>query len=99
MSSPVWLITGASNGIGLVFCLHALKAGHKVIGVMRDPIRASEAVKSIEGLGGKVVQMDMNESQASIIEKINAAEAIYGSIDILVNNAGYSLLGPVSEFT
>jgi NAD(P)-dependent dehydrogenase (short-subunit alcohol dehydrogenase family) len=99
MSSPVWLITGTSNGIGLVFCLHVLKAGHKVIGTMRDLARASEAVKAIESQGGKVIQMDMTEPQASIIEKVKAAEAIYGQIDVLVNNAGYSVLGPVAEFT
>ncbi|KAI8961012.1 NAD(P)-binding protein [Daldinia sp. FL1419] len=99
MSSPVWLITGASNGLGLSFCLRALKAGHRVIGAMRNPSRAAEAVKAIESRGGRVVQIDMTESQASIREKIEAAEKIYGTIDILVNNAGYSLLGPLSEFT
>ncbi|KAI0845091.1 NAD(P)-binding protein [Daldinia vernicosa] len=99
MSSPVWLITGASNGLGLSFSLRALKAGHKVIGAMRNPTRAAEAVKAIESRGGKVVQIDMTESQASIHEKVKAAEKIYGKIDILVNNAGYSLLGPLSEFT
>ncbi|KAI0114768.1 NAD(P)-binding protein [Daldinia grandis] len=99
MPSAVWLITGASNGLGLSFSLRALKAGHKVIGAMRDPTRATEAVQAIESRGGKVVQLDMTESQASIHEKVKAAEKIYGRIDILVNNAGYSLLGPLSEFT
>ncbi|KAI1804343.1 NAD(P)-binding protein [Daldinia bambusicola] len=99
MSSPVWLITGASNGLGLSFSHRALKAGHKVIGAMRNPTRAVEAVKAIESQGGKVVQLDMTESQSSIKEKVEAAEEIYGKIDILVNNAGYSLLGPLSEFT
>ncbi|KAI1477846.1 NAD(P)-binding protein [Daldinia eschscholtzii] len=99
MSSPVWLITGASNGMGLSFSLRALKAGHSVIGAMRNPTRAAEAVKAIESQGGKVVQLDMTESQGSIREKVEAAEKIYGKIDVLVNNAGYSLLGPLSEFT
>ncbi|KAI1465221.1 NAD(P)-binding protein [Daldinia caldariorum] len=99
MSSPVWLITGASNGLGLSFCLRALKAGHKVIGAMRNLTRAAEAVKAIESQGGQVMQLDMTESQSSIKEKVQAAEKIYGKIDVLVNNAGYSLLGPLSEFT
>lgn len=99
MSSPVWLITGASNGFGLLLCLRALKAGHNVIGSVRNKSRAKDAVDSIEAAGGKVFEMDMTESQASIIKKIQEAEKIYARIDILVNNAGFSILGPVANFT
>ncbi|KAI5860983.1 NAD(P)-binding protein [Durotheca rogersii] len=99
MTTPVWLITGASNGLGLALCHRALKANHRVIGAMRDPARAREAAESITNAGGKVVQLDMNDSQTTIWEKLRAAEAIYGRVDILVNNAAYSVLGPVSEFS
>lgn len=99
MSPPVWFITGASNGFGLLLCLRALKAGHKVIGTVRSKYRASEAVKSIEDAGGKVIEMDMTESQASLTRKIQDAEhQFYGGIDVLVNNAGFSILGPISSF-
>lgn len=96
---PVWFITGASNGFGLLLCLRALKAGHNVIGTVRDRARSSAAVQSIEDVGGKIIDMDMTEAQHSIKKKIQDAEAIYGKIDILVNNAGYSILGPISSFT
>ncbi|KUI66071.1 putative oxidoreductase YusZ [Cytospora mali] len=99
MSPPVWLITGASSGFGLMLCLRALKAGHKVIGTMRSLHRASEAVTAIESAGGNVIEMDMTESQAGIKKKIQDAEGIFGSIDILVNNAGFAMLGPIAEFT
>ncbi|KAF3763384.1 NAD(P)-binding protein [Cryphonectria parasitica EP155] len=99
MSTPVWLITGASAGFGLILSLRALKAGHRVIGSVRSRTRSSDAVKSIEGAGGVIIEMDMTEPQASIVKKVQDAEAIYGRIDVLINNAGYSLLGPIAQMT
>lgn len=99
MSPPVWFITGASSGFGLGLCLRALKAGHNVIGTVRDKQRASAAVQSIEGAGGQILELDMTEPQDSIIQKVQDAEKLFGQIDILVNNAGFSILGPISSFT
>ncbi|KAI1262078.1 putative short-chain dehydrogenase [Xylariaceae sp. FL1019] len=87
MITPVWFITGASNGLGLVLALRALQAGHRVIGSMRNKEKHAHAVKQIEDAGGEVVELDMTESQGSIHEKIEAI----GQIDFLVNNAGYSI--------
>ena len=97
--SLVWFVTGASNGLGLTLCLKALKLGHHVIGAMRNPSKSTDAVKQIEAAGGEVFQLDMTESQESIAQKIQTAEAIHGRIDVLVNNAGYSVLGPMENFT
>lgn len=99
MSIPVWFITGASGGFGLLLSLRVLKAGHKVIGAMRNTTRASDAVAAIKSAGGDVIEMDMTESQASIAKKIQDVEAIHGKIDVLVNNAGFAMLGPVAHFT
>ncbi|KAI0470567.1 putative short-chain dehydrogenase [Xylariaceae sp. FL0804] len=89
MSTPTWFITGASNGFGLLLCLRALQAKHRVIGSMRNMAKSPAAVEKIQSAGGKVIEMDMTESRASIFEK---AQKI-GPIDYLVNNAGYGLLG------
>ncbi|KAJ3544785.1 hypothetical protein NM208_g2866 [Fusarium decemcellulare] len=91
MTAPVWFITGSSNGFGLLLSLKALEAGHRVIATVRDPKRSADAVQSIEAAGGKIVEVDMTESKASITKKIQDAEKIYGRIDYLVNNAGYSV--------
>lgn len=99
MSSLVWFITGASNGFGLILSLHALKAGHKVIGAMRDKNRSGDAVNAIESAGGHVIEMDMIEAQDSIIKKIQDVNQTYGTIDVLVNNAGYAMMGPIAQFT
>ena len=99
MSSPVWFITGTSNGMGLLLSLRALEAGHRVIATVRDPKRSATAVDRISTAGGKVITLDLEEQQESIFTKVRDAEKIYGHIDYLVNNAAYSLLGPLEHFT
>ncbi|KAI7779839.1 hypothetical protein LA080_000338 [Diaporthe eres] len=99
MSGLLWFITGASNGFGLILSLHALKAGHRVIGAMRNKNRASDAVNAIESAGGHVIEMDMTEAQGSIVKKIQDVNETHGPIDVLVNNAGYATLGPIAQFT
>lgn len=96
--TSVWCITGASNGIGKVLALRVLEAGHQVIAAMRNPSKSADAVEEVEKAGGKVLQLDMTESQDGIAKKMKVAESIFGRIDILVNNAGYSLLGPLENF-
>ncbi|KAI1372170.1 NAD(P)-binding protein [Hypoxylon crocopeplum] len=95
MSSPVWFITGASNGFGLLLCLRALKAGHRVVGSVRSKTKAADAVNQIESAGGEVIELDLNESKASIDSKIK----VLGPIDYLVNNAGFFVLGAVEQVT
>ncbi|KAI1210153.1 NAD(P)-binding protein [Annulohypoxylon truncatum] len=95
MSSPVWFITGASNGFGLILCLKALKAGHRVVGSVRNKTKSADAVKQIEAAGGQVIELDMTESKESIDKKIKAV----GQIDYLINNAGFFILGAVEQAT
>ncbi|KAH6952592.1 hypothetical protein DER45DRAFT_508895 [Fusarium avenaceum] len=99
MTTPVWLITGSSNGLGLLLSLRVLEAGHKVIATVRDSNRSADAVRQMEEAGGKIIAIDLSESKANITKKIQDAEKIYGRIDYLVNNAGYSLLGAIELFT
>ena len=95
MSSPVWLTTGASNGFGLKMSLHVLRAGHRVIGSVRNKAKAATAVGQIEQAGGSVIELDMTESQTSIAGKIHAL----GRIDYLINVAGYSILAACEDIT
>jgi NAD(P)-dependent dehydrogenase (short-subunit alcohol dehydrogenase family) len=91
----VWFITGVSNGFGLLLTLRALKAGHRVVGTLRNKAKHTNAVQQIEGAGGEVVEMDMTESQASIHAKVKAV----GPIDYLVNNAAYSIFCCMEQMT
>lgn len=98
MATPVWFITGCSNGFGLLLSLKALSAGHRVISTVRTRERSPDAVKLIEATGGKVVELEMTAPRETIVKTIQDAEQIYGRIDYLVNNAGYSVLGAVELF-
>ena len=82
-----------------MLALRALKAGHRVVGTVRSRSRSAQVVDEIESAGGKIVELDLTEPQANIIQKVQEAESIYGRIDYLINNAGYSLLGPAEVFT
>ncbi|KKK25314.1 hypothetical protein P175DRAFT_0470877 [Aspergillus ochraceoroseus IBT 24754] len=96
MAPLVWFITGASSGFGLDLSLHALGAGHQVIGTVRNATRSAEAVRQIQEKGGKVLELDVTNAEA-VPEVANQALRLYGHIDVLVNNAGYSLLGAVED--
>lgn len=95
MSSPVWLITGASNGFGLALTLRVLSAGHRVIGTVRSRSKSAGAVQQIEDAGGSVIELDMTDSQANIAAKLTVLDRI----DVLVNNAGYSILGACEDIS
>ena len=93
MSQPVWFITGVSNGFGLLLTLRALKAGHKVVGTLRNKTSRTDVVRQIESAGGQVIEMDMTESQESIQQKVKSV----GRIDYLINNAGYAIFGCLEQ--
>ncbi|KAL9084934.1 MAG: hypothetical protein Q9159_004978 [Coniocarpon cinnabarinum] len=97
-NTPVWFITGVSNGMGQLLALRVLKAGHRVVGTVRNPQRAADASHQITSAGGKVITLDLEEPRESIFKKVQAAEQLYGHFDYLVNNAAYSLLGPLESF-
>ncbi|KAJ8125708.1 hypothetical protein O1611_g7930 [Lasiodiplodia mahajangana] len=94
--SQVWLITGASRGLGFDMAKTALKAGHKVIACYRG--RKPENTSNwdeLEALGGIWTQLDVSSDDAE--PKVKALVAEYGRIDVLVNNAGYAILGSIED--
>lgn len=97
MPSLNWLITGASNGLGLALTLEALQAGHKVVATARNIAKASTSHPEVEKLGGTWLQLDVNKPDTKLIVE-NAVQGIFGGrIDVLVNNAGYSILGSIED--
>lgn len=89
--SKVWLITGASRGMGLEITRSLLEAGHRVVATARRPDAIKEALgadnENLLALALDVTDPAQGEAAAS------AAVAQFGRIDVLVNNAGYGQLG------
>jgi len=93
--SKVWLITGASRGLGRAFTEEALKAGHRVMATARNLEQLAE-VASKFGESVRTVSLDVtNEAQAKYA--VDAAIQTFGGLNVLVNNAGYGNVCPVED--
>jgi NAD(P)-dependent dehydrogenase (short-subunit alcohol dehydrogenase family) len=92
-TSPVWLVTGCSTGIGKSIVVQALDAGQRVIATGRSAARLTE----LEEKGAKVLEVDVNAAVPKIEAFAKKVLSLYGRIDVLVNNAGYVQLGTVEE--
>ena len=83
----VFLITGASSGIGEATARRAAKAGYRLV----LAARSTEKLKALaEKLGGVAVTCDVTEwaDQAAMVERTLAE---YGRLDVAFANAGFGL--------
>lgn len=92
--SKVWLITGASRGLGLEIARAALTAGADVVATGRNAHAVTNALGEHKNL--LAVELDVTvPGQAE--GAVKTATERFGRVDILVNNAGYGQLGMFEE--
>jgi NAD(P)-dependent dehydrogenase (short-subunit alcohol dehydrogenase family) len=100
LSGRVALITGASRGLGQYFGRALALAGADLIITARKKEDTDAFAKEIEGLGRKVVGLELDvREEGSIRQMAKDAQAAFGRIDILVNNAGCNVRKPTLEIT
>lgn len=93
----VWLITGASRGLGRALAEAVISHGHCVVATARDPV-------TIADLGGaapqrvRTIGLDVTDSERAGHAVEDAVRA-FGRIDVVVNNAGVGLLGALEELS
>jgi len=93
MSERVWLVTGASRGIGAEIAKAVLASGDKLVATART-LNGLEHLEPSEKLLSTVLDVG-DEPQA--IKAVEAGVARFGHIDVVVNNAGICLVGAVEE--
>ncbi|MFN8453406.1 MAG: glucose 1-dehydrogenase [Anaerolineae bacterium] len=92
LNGQVALVTGAARGLGRACALALAHAGADVALGLRDISTGGEVASEIEGLGRRVLPLQMDMTRLEQIQQaIERAAAYFGRIDILVNNTG---LGP-----
>ena len=90
----IYLITGASQGLGLSLVKYLLQKNQTVIVTTRDAGKFDPSLRKNANL--EVYGLDLTSEEAvknmigDIIEK-------HGRIDVLINNAGYGFVGSIEE--
>jgi NAD(P)-dependent dehydrogenase (short-subunit alcohol dehydrogenase family) len=93
----VWLITGASKGMGLQLVNLLLSLGHKVIATSRNK---ADLEKGVTGNRENLFSLETDITSDEEVKKaIDLAVAHFGHINVVVNNAGYSLVGSMEEMS
>ncbi|WP_335966939.1 SDR family oxidoreductase [Galbibacter sp. PAP.153] len=95
-NEKVWLVTGASKGLGLVLVQKLLNKGYKVAATSRN----KEALLSAVGEGNNFLPLQVDLlSEQSVLSAIKNIIQKFGKIDVIVNNAGYGQIGTLEELT
>jgi NAD(P)-dependent dehydrogenase (short-subunit alcohol dehydrogenase family) len=91
----VWLITGASSGLGQALADAVLGRGGRVAATARDPRMLGELAGRHPGqaIAARLDVTDPDQARAAVEEGV----AAFGRIDVVVNNAGYGLFGALEE--
>jgi NAD(P)-dependent dehydrogenase (short-subunit alcohol dehydrogenase family) len=95
-SEQVWLITGASRGMGVDIAEAALAAGHSVVATARNAENVTKALGENENL--LPVKLDVT-NPADAEAAVKTATDRFGRIDVLVNNAANFKAGFFEEMT
>jgi len=91
LTGDVALVTGAARGLGRSISLALAHAGADVALGLRDVKTAAELTREIEGIGRRVLPLQMDMTQMHEISRaVSDTVAHFGRLDILVNNAGLS---------
>jgi NAD(P)-dependent dehydrogenase (short-subunit alcohol dehydrogenase family) len=100
LTGRVAVVTGASRGLGQYLGRALARAGADLVITSRRLQDLKPFQTEIEGLGRKVLPLELDLRDAESIRSAAAkASSHFGNIDILVNNAGCNVRKPALDMT
>jgi NAD(P)-dependent dehydrogenase (short-subunit alcohol dehydrogenase family) len=93
----IWLVTGASSGLGRAIALGALDAGHTVVLTARTKSKLDEICDQYPDRA-YAYEFDVTRPEQAD-EVLAAIDKRFGRLDVLVNNAGFGAAGAAEEVT
>jgi NAD(P)-dependent dehydrogenase (short-subunit alcohol dehydrogenase family) len=97
VSDRVWLITGASRGLGREWAIAALERGDRVAATARD-VSTLDALVDTYGDAVAPIGLDVTDRDPCFAA-VDTAHDRFGRLDIVINNAGYGQYGFVEELS
>lgn len=89
LAGRVAIVTGGSRGIGAAIAAWLAEHGASVVVSGRDADRVQSAVKSMDGLTGRVVGLAADAARREDADRlVDTAKGEFGRLDVVVNNAG-----------
>src|SRR5690606_10363193 len=96
-TKKVWLVTGASKGLGLSLVKKLLAQNYRVVATSRN-------IQSLIAEVGEVsdvflpLEVSLTDNE-HVKEGIAKSIAHFGQLDVIVNNAGFGQIGTLEELT
>jgi NAD(P)-dependent dehydrogenase (short-subunit alcohol dehydrogenase family) len=94
--SSVFLVSGASRGLGREIVAAALEAGHRVVAGVRSTSALDDLAAKYGDERLAVVSLDVTDADAARAAVATAVDR-FGRLDVLVNNAGYANVSSVED--
>lgn len=93
----VWLVTGASKGLGHTLVKKLLQNNYAVVATSR---RVASLIEEIGDTSEIFLPIEVNVTDDHDVKKaIEKGIAHFGKIDVVVNNAGYGQIGTLEELS
>ncbi|MBV8417668.1 MAG: SDR family oxidoreductase [Verrucomicrobia bacterium] len=94
--SPVFIVTGATRGIGHAIVQELLCRDARVVGAARSPDASSAKLVKASSENCHYLQADITV-ETDRLRIIETAKELFGRIDGLINNAGSAFRAPASK--